>query len=276
MTVFSKAALEDLDGILRIYEYARAEMAENGNPSQWGNSRPSRGRIVSDISAGALYKASENGKLRGVFAFYRGEDPTYGVIDGAWSVPPPYGVMHRVAHAPGVTGFFGEALGAASRLSPALRIDTHEDNRVMLHLLEKYGFSRRGIILADDGTKRLAFDRPAGAPKEFEMNLDPDPFARIASGEKTVEMRLNDERRRAISVADRIVFINREDGARLSVTVRDLYFFEDFRALYAALPPALLGYAPHEISGASFRDMERYYSPERQRAYGVIGISVVR
>ena len=39
-----------------------------------------------------------------------------------------------------------------------LRVDTHEDNKPMQHLAQKYGFSRRGIIYVEDGTPRIAYD----------------------------------------------------------------------------------------------------------------------
>ncbi|MBQ9468394.1 MAG: ASCH domain-containing protein [Clostridia bacterium] len=277
MTVFSKAQPSDLPEILEIYRYARAEMARAGNPTQWKNDRPSEETLRADIAAGALLKAEDRGSLRGVFALYRGEDPTYArIFGGAWRVPPPYGVIHRIARAPGVTGFFAEALGVAAALAPALRIDTHKDNLPMLHLLGKHGFSYRGIICTDNGTERMAFDRPARPARTFEMNLDPEPFRSVASGEKTVEMRLYDERRRQIAVGDTVVFVNRENGARLAATVGDLLLFADFRELYAALPLSSLGYAPAEIAGASFRDMEMYYSPERQKECGVVGILLRR
>ena len=39
-----------------------------------------------------------------------------------------------------------------------MRIDTHEDNKIMQHLIEKNGFSKRGIIFKDDGSPRVAFE----------------------------------------------------------------------------------------------------------------------
>lgn len=41
----------------------------------------------------------------------------------------------------------------------SLRADTHEDNKIMQHLLEKNGFARCGIILADDGKPRIAYQK---------------------------------------------------------------------------------------------------------------------
>ena len=43
-----------------------------------------------------------------------------------------------------------------------LKIDTHRDNRIMQHLLDKNGFTYCGIIYLDDGTERLAYQKQLG------------------------------------------------------------------------------------------------------------------
>ena len=40
-----------------------------------------------------------------------------------------------------------------------IRIDTHEDNRIMQHLLDKYGFAKCGCIYVEDGTPRIAYQK---------------------------------------------------------------------------------------------------------------------
>ena len=40
-----------------------------------------------------------------------------------------------------------------------LRIDTHEDNLVMQHVLEKNGFTKCGIIYLESGDPRLAYEK---------------------------------------------------------------------------------------------------------------------
>ncbi len=40
-----------------------------------------------------------------------------------------------------------------------LKIDTHRDNKIMQHLLEKNGFKYCGIINTDDGTERMAYQK---------------------------------------------------------------------------------------------------------------------
>ena len=54
---------------------------------------------------------------------------------------------------------FGQMVDYAWGVIPHLRIDTHENNAVMQHLVEKHGFQRCGIIHLEDGAPRIAFER---------------------------------------------------------------------------------------------------------------------
>ncbi len=47
----------------------------------------------------------------------------------------------------------------------SLRADTHQDNRIMQHLLQKNGFVYCGVIHLANGVLRLAFERAAVAPE---------------------------------------------------------------------------------------------------------------
>lgn len=149
----------DLSRILQIYDIAKQFMYRNGNPTQWPGSYPQAQLLLEDMAAGHLFVAQNDSGIHGVFAFMLGDDPTYAVIEkGSWRSDTPYGTIHRVA-SDGTGGILSAALDFARSKSPHLRIDTHEDNHPMQHLLEKNGFSRRGIIYTDNGTSRLAYDR---------------------------------------------------------------------------------------------------------------------
>ena len=111
---------------------------------------------------------------------------------------------------------------------------------------------------------------------EHEMRLNPAPFRMIKRGEKTIELRLYDEKRRKIAVGDTIVFTETETGERLAVTVTALHVFPSFYELYRALPLSDCGYTEAELETASPDDMLAYYSLERQRQYGVVGIGIAR
>jgi len=147
----------DMQDILKIYEQARAFMAENGNPTQWGTSHPAEAVLEEDIRKKRLYVVTREEKICGVFMFSVGDDPTYAHIEGSWRSAEPYGVIHRIAGTGG--GVFAAALDCCSGRIRHLRIDTHADNKPMQHVVEKAGFSRRGIIYVEDGTPRIAYDR---------------------------------------------------------------------------------------------------------------------
>ena len=151
------ATWADMEEILEIYAQARRFMAENGNPTQWGQHHPSREMLEEDIILNRLYVVEDAERLCGVFMFVVDNDPTYTYIEGSWRSHSPYGVIHRIAGVGG--GVFAAALEYCSGIIGHLRIDTHADNKPMQHVVEKAGFSKRGIIYVEDGTPRIAYDR---------------------------------------------------------------------------------------------------------------------
>lgn len=107
------------------------------------------------------------------------------------------------------------------------------------------------------------------------MNLKSRPFDMIAIGTKTIELRLNDEKRRAIKAGDSIVFTETTDQNRqITAEVVKLHNFQSFLELYKALPLDKCGYLPEELPAASYKDMEEYYSADKQARYGVLGIEI--
>jgi RimJ/RimL family protein N-acetyltransferase len=151
----------DVDEILGIYSSARRFMRETGNPSQWADNYPSTSVICTDIKEQRLYKITDGSAILGVFCFFIGEEPTYREIyEGEWESAAPCGVIHRVAISDSARGkgISGKIFDYCSSISPYLRIDTHRDNTPMQKALEKFGFTRRGIIYLANGDERIAFD----------------------------------------------------------------------------------------------------------------------
>ena len=110
---------------------------------------------------------------------------------------------------------------------------------------------------------------------EHIMKLHPGPFAKIKDGSKTIELRLYDEKRQRISVGDTIRFVSTESAADEAVVlVRNLFIFDSFDELYKHLPLLECGYTADDVHTASPSDMEMYYSVEKQRQYGVVGIQI--
>ena len=149
---------EDLPRILEIYAYARGFMAKTGNPTQWGTNYPPLVMLREDIPAGNLYVV-EDEAIHGVFAYFTEPDPTYAYIeDGSWLDESPYITIHRIA-GDGSGGVFSAVLRYVTDQNPHVRIDTHADNKVMQHVLQKHGFRRTGIIYLEDGDPRIAYEK---------------------------------------------------------------------------------------------------------------------
>lgn len=107
-----------------------------------------------------------------------------------------------------------------------------------------------------------------------KMNLNPEPFEMIRTGQKTIELRLNDEKRQKIKVGDMIEFTQTETGQKLITEVITLHRFDTFTELYQELPLLKCGYTEADIATAKPEDMDLYYTPEKQKKYGVLGIEL--
>lgn len=150
----------DYGRIQEIYACAREQMRRAGNPGQWGDSRPSGETLLKDIRQRQSHVMEEQGQICGVFTFIIGEAPTYRIIEqGQWLDDAPYGTIHRIAGNGAGKGIFRECLSYCLAQIPNIRIDTHRDNAVMRHLLEKHGFVKCGIIYVEDGSPRIAYQR---------------------------------------------------------------------------------------------------------------------
>lgn len=107
-----------------------------------------------------------------------------------------------------------------------------------------------------------------------KMNLNPEPFEMIRTGQKTIELRLNDEKRQKIKVGDMIEFTQTETGQKLITEVITLHRFDTFTELYQELPLLKCGYTEADIVTAKPEDMDLYYTPEKQKKHGVLGIEL--
>ena len=164
----------DLPAILSIYAAARKFMAETGNASQWNDSYPPVSLVEEDLKKNQLYVITTDtvsqetvsddfsplsGTVHAVFAFLPGEEPDYNVItDGHWFSDAPYRAVHRVASDGTIRGVVSQCMDYCKSQCSHLRIDTHENNLVMQHQLEKNGFRRCGIIHIADGSPRIAYE----------------------------------------------------------------------------------------------------------------------
>ncbi len=106
------------------------------------------------------------------------------------------------------------------------------------------------------------------------MNLESSAFFKIADGSKTIELRLNDEKRQKINIGDRVEFRCGEINSIIFAEVLKLHKFSDFEQLYKALPLEKCGYSEDVLKTARYTDMEKYYTNEQIKKYGVLGIEL--
>ena len=104
-----------------------------------------------------------------------------------------------------------------------------------------------------------------------KMRLNNKPFSAIIDGKKTIELRLNDEKRQKVCVGDFIEFKNINAPGRLvTVRVTALHRYDSFEELFKVLPKEKCGFRADEEIPADH--MDSYYSPEKQKEYGALGI----
>lgn len=157
-----KARLDDVPVIMRLIEEARGIMRSCGNMKQWIDGYPDSATIEQDISNGHCYLCVEQGgEVVASFAFIPGPEPTYKeIFEGQWLDDRPYYVVHRLASTAASHGVFHDVMEYCMGVAGCLRIDTHRDNVIMRHVIERYGFTYCGIIYLLNGDERLAYQTP--------------------------------------------------------------------------------------------------------------------
>lgn len=137
-------------------------MQRSNNATQWGEGYPSTAFIQHEINAGHSFVCeNESGVPVGTFCFILGEDPTYQKIyQGEWlNEGELYGTVHRIASSGKEKGVAEACFRWCFNQHHNIRVDTHRDNKVMQHIIRKLGFTYCGIILVQDGSERLAFQK---------------------------------------------------------------------------------------------------------------------
>lgn len=159
MRSIRKAAMNDVPVIMRLIDEARVIMRSCGNVNQWIDGYPSEETIQNDINNGHCYLLEkQDGQIVASFAFIPGPEPTYKkIFEGRWLDDAPYYVVHRLASTASSHGVFNDVMDYCMGVAGNLRIDTHRDNVIMRHVIERYGFTYCGIIYLLSGDERLAY-----------------------------------------------------------------------------------------------------------------------
>lgn len=150
----------DLERIMQLIDHSRSIMRAVGNASQWVG-YPGPDLIGSDMAHGIGHVILQGGQIVGYFALLLDPEPTYAYIeDGQWiDDTTPYGTLHRLACAPGVQGIARSAFSFAEERCASVRVDTHRDNPIMLHIIAGRGYTRCGVVYMRDGSPREAFQK---------------------------------------------------------------------------------------------------------------------
>ena len=157
--VIREAREKDLADIMAVLDAAKGIMRADGNAGQWVNGYPAESDILQDIENENGYVVEAEGNIAAYFAFIPSPEPTYAeIFEGAWLDDTlPYHVVHRIGSYPEVHGIFRTVLDWCFSRDPNIRIDTHEDNKIMQHCILTYGFRYCGIIYLANGDPRLAY-----------------------------------------------------------------------------------------------------------------------
>ncbi len=156
-----KGTKEDLNRLMELYADARVYMAENGNPTQWGDNWPPEDVIIGDIEAEKNYVCIDNGEIVGTFFMDEGPDPMYAkIVDGDWvDNEKPYVVVHRITTDRNKRGVGRFIMNYAFEQLGNARVDTHRNNKPMQGLINSCGFTYCGVVFMEDGDERLAFQK---------------------------------------------------------------------------------------------------------------------
>ena len=151
----------DIDTLLRLADEAKVIMRRNGNMEQWHDNYPSAEVFRNDIRRGVSYIVEDGSKAVATFTAIPRPEPTYErIYDGQWiDEEMPYMVIHRIASTADSHGVMSKILNFCFTLTDNIRIDTHRDNTIMQHLMEKHGFEYCGIIYLANGDERLAYQK---------------------------------------------------------------------------------------------------------------------
>ena len=167
--LFRQARPADLAAAWHVVGAARDRMLALGR-RQWDATYPAPSDVEADIRGGRAYVCDGNGEVVAYGAIAIDGEPAYDALEGRWSRPGSYAVVHRLCVSPralrrGLARRFlheaeawAQAAGAAS-----MRIDTNYDNAEMQALLDSEGYVRCGTVRYERG-ERLAFDKPLDVP----------------------------------------------------------------------------------------------------------------
>ncbi len=167
--VLRKAERTELPAIGEIIRYAIEQRRRDGS-TQWQDGYPNESTLLSDLEKSQGYVLENSGELLLYAAVIFEPEPAYEAIEGRWLTDGPYMVLHRVAVSPKAAGqgigtvFFRMAEDLCRELGvPSIKVDTNFDNKPMLRILEKLGYTYCGEVYFR-GSARRAYEKVLAQP----------------------------------------------------------------------------------------------------------------
>ena len=162
---FRTAYLRELEDCWNVIEEARSLMNANGS-TQWTSEYPSKQDIMEDLNNGNAYVVTVDGKIAVYGAVVLNGEPQYEFLEGKWLTDGNYYVVHRLATLPefqgrGLAKEFMRHVNSLCQVEevPSIKIDTHANNRPMIHLLSTLAYSICGRVNYGKRGMRFAFEK---------------------------------------------------------------------------------------------------------------------
>ena len=165
-----KATADDMDALLALGAEGSAYLRANG-VDQWQDNFPNEAVFTRDIGKGNCWLFTHGQTPAGVIVVYLEPDPDYPAIEGRWLTEgTPYGVIHRAAISAAFRGhgLVDEMFSLAEDIilgsgCVSARVDTHEDNGPMRHVLERRGYAPCGVVYLHHGSeeckRRIGYEK---------------------------------------------------------------------------------------------------------------------
>ncbi|MFT4661036.1 MAG: ribosomal protein S18 acetylase RimI-like enzyme [Patiriisocius sp.] len=158
----------DIQHIMNIIHFAQRHL-KSFNIDQWQDGYPDEAQILDDIKKDESFVVlDKDNKMLATFMLTTNGEPTYNTIEGEWITDnkTQFGVIHRIAVAENTInkGMAQDIIRHCegmlkSQTITTMRIDTHQDNKGMQHILKKLQYVYCGIITLNSGDIRFAYEK---------------------------------------------------------------------------------------------------------------------
>lgn len=109
---------------------------------------------------------------------------------------------------------------------------------------------------------------------EHKIKLQPQYYNYILNGTKRIEIRLYDEKRQQIKIGDTIIFLKEPDlNESFKAKVTGLLRYNSFEDMFKDFDTSILS-DKSMTKKDLINVLEQFYTKEKQKKYGVLGIRI--